>query len=232
MSERYRKRISRREALAWLGVMSSSVAAVGCVYPGAPVETNVAGGDLSWPGLDLPPVAGPGYGKDPVLNPPQSAPWPRTLTADQLDLIAELGDIICPGASAAGVPDVIDEWLSAPYSQQREHRKLIVPGLTWVDRQCSLRFGERFVTLQESRQRQMIEELDVPAAEAPAAMQLPIRFFATLRSLAAGAYFSSPQGIRELGYQGNVPLIGDYPGPSDAAMTHLNDLLDELGLKL
>ena len=50
------------------------------------------------------------------------------------------------------------------------------------------------------------------------------------RGLVAGAYFSSPAGVAELGYRGNTPIAGPYPGPSPAALDHLNSLLDELGL--
>ena len=37
--------------------------------------------------------------------------------------------------------------------------------------------------------------------------------------------------MRELGYQGNVAIAGDYPGPTEAAMAHLNEQLEKLGLE-
>jgi len=231
VSRHYNNRISRREALVWLSAMSSSVSIAGCVYPGAPTETESPDG-LEWPELDLPPVKGPGYGKDPILIAPQDAPWPRTLSTDQLNLVASLCDVICPGAFDAGVPDVIDEWLSAPYPQQQNHRRLIMPGLIWLEQWCDARLGASFTVLRVEQQIQIIEDLDIPEEGAPTSMQLPVRFFWLLRELVAGAYFTSPQGVSELGYEGNVPLVGDYPGPSADAMAHLDGLLQELGLEL
>ena len=51
------------------------------------------------------------------------------------------------------------------------------------------------------------------------------------RQLVVGAYVTSPQGMQDLGYQGNVPIAGDYPGPTPEAMTHLHSLLNDLDLK-
>lgn len=60
----------------------------------------------------------------------------------------------------------------------------------------------------------------------------PHRFIQRFRLLVVGAYFSSEMGVAELGYAGNIPIAGDYPGPSVAAQQHLSALLDELGLTL
>ncbi len=53
-------------------------------------------------------------------------------------------------------------------------------------------------------------------------------FFAKLRGLVLGAYFTSPEGMQGIGYQGNVPIIGDYPGPSEEARAHLNEVIANL----
>ena len=61
-------------------------------------------------------------------------PWPLTLgpaarltTAALCDLIIP-ADAVSPSASAVGVVDFIDEWISAPYPQQRADRALILRG--------------------------------------------------------------------------------------------------------
>jgi len=61
-------------------------------------------------------------------------------------------------------------------------------------------------------------------------MEQPVAFFRLLRHLVCGAYYSSPAGLKALGYVGNVPLVGDYPGPSAAALDHLQKQLAMLGL--
>jgi len=53
---------------------------------------------------------------------------------------------------------------------------------------------------------------------------------AAAKKLGITAYFASPQGTKEIGYQGNVPLPGDYPGPTEEAFAHLDKALADLGL--
>jgi hypothetical protein len=38
--------------------------------------------------------------------------------------------------------------------------------------------------------------------------------------------------MEDVGYIGNVPISGEYPGPSKDAMTHLAGVLKQLGLPL
>jgi hypothetical protein len=59
-----------------------------------------------------------------------------------------------------------------------------------------------------------------------------VEFFQRFRYLAVGAYYTSEAGIADVGYIGNVPIAGSYPGPSDEAMAHLAAVLEQLGLRL
>ena len=74
--------------------------------------------------------------------------------------MAVLSDLICPAdergpsATAVGVPDVIDEWVSAPCSGQQRDREQIVNGLQWLNDEAQLRFESDFVALTEERARQ------------------------------------------------------------------------------
>ena len=68
-----------------------------------------------------------GYGTDPDLVTGYSPGtlWPLTLDGVQRRCATVLCDLIIPAdehgpaASAVGVPDFIDEWVSAPYEQQQ-----------------------------------------------------------------------------------------------------------------
>ncbi len=42
-----------------------------------------------------------------------------------------------------GVPDFIDEWVSAPYEAQQKDGKVIRAGLAWIDDEAKKRFPER-----------------------------------------------------------------------------------------
>ena len=54
--------------------------------------------------------------------------------------------------------------------------------------------------------------------------------FQRLSRLVLSAFFCTPEGTKDLGYIGNVPINGDYPGPTKEALEHLDGILDDLGL--
>jgi len=56
-------------------------------------------------------------------------------------------------------------------------------------------------------------------------------FFARLRGLLMGGFYSLPEGMKDIGYIGNAPMTGDYPGPTQEAVAHLNAALAKLGIK-
>src|SRR5262245_10692255 len=93
-----------------------------------------------------------GYGTDPHLVQEWKAgePWPLTLGVPARLIAVALCDLIIPAdgdvpaASAVGVVDFIDEWVSAPYPQQRVDREIIVPGLKWIEAEAQARFGAAF----------------------------------------------------------------------------------------
>src|SRR5262245_33997766 len=76
---------------------------------------------------------GQGYGTDPDLLKPPTQPWPLTLTAAQRAVAAVVLDVIlpadagAPAASAVGLVDFLDEWVSAPYPLQKSDATKLVP---------------------------------------------------------------------------------------------------------
>lgn len=235
MSNKYVSKINRRDSLKWLGSMTSVVViggvVVACDAPETPMPDVKEGSH--WPDLTFEPITGPKYGQDPdLLNP--TTPWPKTMTQEQLNLVAHLSDIICPedeggpSATAVGVPDVIDEWVSAPYIDQQNDRVLILNGLQWLDDEASRRFGNIFMNVSEAEQLQIIDDIAYEAQMEVAEFEHAAIFFDKLRTLVLGGYFTSPQGMRDIGYMGNVPIIGDYPGPTDEARTHLEQVIANL----
>jgi len=197
----YVSKIDRRTALTWIGIVGAATA-VG------------AGVVVYSPKIGSKPEAR-GYGTDPNLVNPAKAPWPRILTADQLQTAAILADFIlpasttAPSASTLGIPDFIDEWVSAPYPDQVASRSKIVPGLSDLGRKVLKASGADRTTALEALQ-------GTP-------------FFISFRKLTVGAYYTTEEGFKDIGYIGNVARVSD-PGPSEAVKAVLERELRKLGL--
>ncbi|HBW84744.1 MAG TPA: hypothetical protein DEF79_11960 [Gammaproteobacteria bacterium] len=240
MGKIYQAKMSRRDSIKRLGSMTAVImvggVSVACdtAKPEAPRSASIPSTG-HWPGIELEPITGPTYGTDPIVSAP-TAPWPLTLSEEQKDQVALLSDLICPAdqrglsASAVGVPDVIDEWVSAPYASQRRDREQIVNGLQWLNDEARLRFGSHFIGLTEERHAAIVDDIAYRSQYEVAQFALPARFFSRFRRLVFGAYFSSPEGIEDIGYIGNFPIIGDYPGPTSEAMEHIRQVASAQGL--
>ena len=228
MNDRSHNGISRRESFRRAGLIG--------LGSGLPFSFVAAAESAPWSMQRPAPVDASGYGTDPDLVHPAAVPWPRTLTERQTGTLSLLVDILIPeegdlpSASKVGTVEVIDEWISAPYPTQQQHRALLLSGLDWCDRESVRRTGARFAASTPEERERIVAQL--AGTSGPAELEGPRRFFSILRSLTAGAYYTSPEGVRELGYVGNVPIAGDYPGPSEEAMAHLKSQLDKLGLSL
>lgn len=164
----------------------------------------------------------PGIGFDPNLL-KKEIPWPRLLTEAEKRTVTALADIIIPAddfgpaASTVGVPDFIDEWVSAPYEQQVRDRKMIRNGLAWIDREAGTRYGKGFADCAASEQTQILEAITTEGTDA---RKQGRGFFVLFRDRVAGGYYTTPEGWKAIGYTGNVPLA-EFPGPPPEALAHV-----------
>ncbi len=230
-------RLNRRESLRWLGLLSAFVALpkiTACSQTLYPASDNAG----HWPNLKIEPITVPGLGKDPNLIVPPKTPWPRTLTQDQLVLVAVLSDWLVPregevpSASEVMVPDVIDEWVSAPYPSQQNDRLDFLHGFAWIDDEARFRFGNTFVQLKEVEQQEILDDIAFQNENTPPQFQRIAEVFGRFRRLVLAAFFCSPEGTKDIGYVGNIAIAGDYPGPTKEAKEHLDQLLGDLELSL
>jgi hypothetical protein len=158
------------------------------------------------------PMRGRGYGTDPdltrVYKPGEL--WPLTFTLEQRQTATALSDLIIPhdahspSASAVGVIDFLDEWVSAPYPEQAADRKVILEGFAWLDKEAQRRFKTNFSQLDEAGMRSICDEICyVPRAKPE--FRRAAEFFARYRDLTADGFYTSPQGRSDLRFIGNVP---------------------------
>ena len=168
-----------------------------------------------------------GYGTDPdlVMEWKPGGPWPLTLTESGRATVTALCDLIIPAddhspaASTVGVVDFIDEWISAPYPQQRADREIVLPGLAWIDAESQQRFGKNFAAATDV-QRGAIADNICSAAQAKPAFAAAAKFFAKFRDLTAGGFYTTPEGMADIGYVGNVPSL-TFAGPPPEVLAKL-----------
>ncbi len=224
--------ISRRDTLAWMAAAAASPYLAGQAQ-GAP-NAAIAGAS-PWRDMVLTPLKARGYGKDAKLTEP-SVPWPLTLKPHrrrQLRLAAGLilpADGRSPSADSLPIDAFIDEWISAPYPQQREDRVTVLSGLAWLDAESRRRAGKDFTQVDDATRRAIFDAIAWKDRIAPDYAK-PAQFFARLRALMLGGFYSLPEGMADIGYLGNTPIAGDYPGPTDEALAHLNLGLARIGIK-
>lgn len=160
-----------------------------------------------------------GYGSDPnllkIYKPGEL--WPLTFTSMQRRSATVLSDLIIPAddtspsASAVGVVDFIDEWISAPYIVQQRDHKIVLEGLAWLEHESERRFSKLFASLEPAQLRNLCDDICCAAKAKPEFVE-GAKFFARYRDLTAGGFYTTPEGRKDLNYVGNLPLAS-FEGP-------------------
>jgi hypothetical protein len=196
-------RVDRRTAVKWVLAASAALKA-----PAASFDVFAA-------------TPARGYGKDPNLL-KVYAPgdlWPLTFTAEQRAAATVLCDLIIPAddvspaASAVGVVDFIDEWISAPYPEHAKDREIIVNGLQRLDHESQRNFKTVFAKLSAAQLTTIAAAISEPSSPTET-------FFSRYRALTAGGFYTTPIGMRDLKYVGNVPLTR-FDGPPPEVLKRL-----------
>jgi Gluconate 2-dehydrogenase subunit 3 len=212
-------RMTRRLALKVIAAAAASPAVfTGCDSTGGTVRTTPGGRAQT----SNPRAAG--TSTDPDMVAP-IVPWELTLTQDELQTLASLCDVIIPAddhspaASMVGAHDFIDEWVSAPYEGMRRDGVLIRGGIVWLDGESNRRFSARFSDLTLDQKHAICDDISYAETAAPE-FKSAARFFDKIRRLTATAFYTTQEGMDDIGYVGNVPL-GQWDLPPAAALRHV-----------
>lgn len=216
--------IKRRDALKILAAGAAAAAVPAAPRPLAGQPLPVLEPTATTPPPQAPAKGPRGTPTDPDLVRPKVW-WDKVLTEDELATIAALCDLIIPAderspaASAVGVPDYINEHVSAPYDGQRRELVTVRGGLVWLDTEATKRFQARFRTCTPAQQAAICEDIHNPADAQPE-FRAAARFFSLMRNLTATAFYTTPEGMRDLGYLGNTPQVA-WNGPPPEVLRHL-----------
>jgi hypothetical protein len=200
-------RLDRRAALKWMLAASATATLANRQLLGAPQAATPATA---------------GYGTDPLVN-KDYAPgdfWPLTMTEHQRKTSAALCALIIPAegkvpsAADLKVHDFIDEWISSPYPDQKGDRETVLSGLTWIDLEAGKRFGKVFAQLDHAQMAAIADDI-CHAPDAKPELAAGAKFFARFRDLTASGFFTTPEGMKDIGYVGNVPLAEFKGAPAE-----------------
>jgi len=132
---------------------------------------------------------------------------PKCFTEHEFLTLRRLSDLIIPadehspGALQAGAA----EWIDYMAATSPELAEIYTGGMGWLDHEMQKRYGASFL---DSKPDQQTVLLDVIAYRKNESSETApgIKFFAWVRKMVADAYYTSPIGIKDLGYMGNTAM--------------------------
>lgn len=141
---------------------------------------------------------------------------PKALTAHEYKTLARLAGLIVPadergpGAADAGVCEFID--LLA--SQNPKLLAIYTGGIAWLDDTMRARAEANFVTAKPAAQTALLDLIAYRKNES-AELGPGIQFFDWARRMVVDAYYTSPEGIKAIGYLGNT-AVAKFEIPQEA----------------
>ncbi len=121
--------------------------------------------------------------------------------------VSRLADLIIPpegaepGGAAAGAPEFIDLLCSGAGRLAQTW----LGGLAWLDSASLKRFQTTFLEAKPEQQTALLDLIAYRRNETPE-LAPGIVFFDWARRMVVDAYFTSPAGVKAIGFQGNVGM--------------------------
>ena len=210
--------MGRRKAVQWL---LTAIAAAGGAQRVSQAATWKAAGEV----VRHADVA-KGYGTDPDLAKLYKAGdlWSLTLTQSQKESVGILCDLIfpadetSPSATALHVHDFVDEWISAPYPESATDREPVLACIAWFESESQKRFQEPLSKLALEKLHTIAD--DVAYGAKSRGFEKAAQDFSRLKYIVSGGFYTTPEGMKDIGYVGNTPTV-NFDGPTPEALKHV-----------
>ena len=160
----------------------------------------------------------PGHAHSAPPAPAKKAYQRKVFNDHQWQTVGVLCDLVLPAdehsgsATAAGVPEFIDDWLDFR-AREDGHQDLaagVLGGLAWLDLESIRLFQKDFAAAAPGQQKQILDRIAWPE-RATAADRRWTAFFTHFRDLTVSGFFSSKMGVADLPYLGNK-AVAEWKG--------------------
>ena len=103
----------------------------------------------------------------------------------------------------------------------------MIDGLAWIDAEARRLWNEGFLDIEDRHREQIVSAM--ASSQGQATPTTPHEFFCRFRYIVVGAYYTTPEGSRDIGFVGNVPLKS-YPPVTEEERVILDAELRKLGI--
>jgi len=190
--------VSRRELLRHIGI-SAAMAAPGAGLVSAQVAQHVHEAVAQEKGAA-----------------PKGEYQPKCFTAHEFKTLQRLSDLMIPAddRSPGALEAHAAEWIDYMASNSPELAQIFTGGFGWLDHHMQRQHAVDFVDAKPDEQAAVLDVIAFKKNETPE--NAPgIRFFTWARNLVTDAYYTSPIGIKDLGYMGNSAM-SEFHVPDEA----------------
>jgi gluconate 2-dehydrogenase gamma chain len=142
---------------------------------------------------------------------------PKYLKPHEFKTLRQLGDLIMPAdatspaASEAGAAEFIDFLCS----RNEDLAAIFDGGLAWLDQFMIHKYGSDFLTSKPAEQTALLD-LAYGARTAAPEVAAGQQFFTWARNMVVDAYYTSPVGVKDIGYMGNMVVPAPFGVPQEA----------------
>jgi gluconate 2-dehydrogenase gamma chain len=135
---------------------------------------------------------------------------PRAFTKHNFQTLRKLAEIVIPGATESGAAEYID-FLS---SRNADLAAIFNGGFGWLDDYMQKKYTTDFLTAKPTDQTALLDTLAYKANFTPET-QGGLQFFTWLRNMVVDAYYTSPAGVKDIGFMGNGAMA-EFSVPKEA----------------
>jgi hypothetical protein len=135
---------------------------------------------------------------------------PKYLNIHEYKTLKQLAELILPGAKDGAAAEFID-FLS---SRNERMAQTFTGGLAWIDQYTKHHYQASFLEAKPAQQTALLDLISYRKNSTPE-IAAGVAFFAWCRGMVVDAYYTSPVGIKDVGFMGNQ-VLGSFSVPQEA----------------